>query len=113
MTESTQHSQGSAPRPTAPQTYPQLRVLGWLLIVTGFAGTIFGLVYLFALLAAAGRTTISLLAVAAVTPIASLAAIGVGVALPVLADVATMNFANNRMLARLTAHIQQTESPDE
>ena len=103
MTESTpQHPCGSATQPTPPPppAYPQLRVLGWLLIVAGFAGLVFGLVYFFADLT-----------VAVVTTVSSLAAIGVGAGLPVLADIATNSFANNRMLARLAAHIQQSESP--
>jgi len=90
----------STPQPL-PQTYPQLRVLGWLLIVTGFAGMIFGLVYFF-----------SSLAVAVVATVSSLGTIGVGAGLLTVAEIATDSYANNRMLARLSAAIQQIESSD-
>ena len=90
----------STPQPL-PQTYPQLRVLGWLLIVAGFAGMIFGLVYFF-----------SSLAVAVVTTVSSLGVLGVGAGLLAVAEIATDSFANNRMLARLSAAIQQIEPSD-
>jgi hypothetical protein len=75
--------------------------LGSLLIVAGFGGLVFGLLYFF-----------NDLTVAVITTVSSLTAIGVGASLPVIADIAANSFANNRMLARLAAYIQQNESPD-